>query len=419
MFKFILGLFLSSAVALAAGRLQNSDFATLAQITGAGGTSAQLLNTSKIYDSTNAQLLDTTIAAKLNSSAFTDTAVTSKLLTGYVSGAGTVAATDTILQAIQKLNGNIGAITDTGITQLTGDVTAGPGSGSQAATIANNAVSDAKFRQSAALSVVGRSANSTGNVADIISSANHQVLRRHNTTVDFGSIDLSQSNTVGTSILGVANGGTGQSSYTDGQILIGNTTGNTLAKSTITAGTGISITNGPGSITIAATGGGGAGDIAGEAYIAGTSGCEPLRSSTTYGQFTDDTDCPGPTIVEENLGDWQTTDSDNIEFAINSLPAGRYIAYMNVFLGNGTAGAYCYTYFSDGTFNSSEGAIRVDSSGSAYSSVTMVAFLDYATSGNRTFTLFGKASGGTCYAFNWDGVSAYFQSRLQIVKISD
>lgn len=34
------------------------------------------------------------------------TTVTSKLITGYVSGAGTVAATDTILQAINKLNGN-------------------------------------------------------------------------------------------------------------------------------------------------------------------------------------------------------------------------------------------------------------------------------------------------------------------------
>lgn len=37
------------------------------------------------------------------------TTVTGKLLTGYVSGPGTVAATDSILQAIQKLNGNITA----------------------------------------------------------------------------------------------------------------------------------------------------------------------------------------------------------------------------------------------------------------------------------------------------------------------
>jgi hypothetical protein len=57
--------------------------------------------------------------------------------------------------------------------------------------------------------------------------------------------------------LAVANGGTGQTTYTNGQLLIGNTTGNTLTKSTLTAGSGISITNGNGSITIAATGGGG------------------------------------------------------------------------------------------------------------------------------------------------------------------
>ncbi len=38
-----------------------------------------------------------------------NTAVTGQALTGYVSGAGTVAATDTILQAVQKLNGNTAA----------------------------------------------------------------------------------------------------------------------------------------------------------------------------------------------------------------------------------------------------------------------------------------------------------------------
>jgi hypothetical protein len=51
----------------------------------------------------------------------------------------------------------------------------------------------------------------------------------------------------------VAYGGTGQTTYTDGQLLIGNSSGNTLAKATLTAGTGIAITNGAGSITVAAT----------------------------------------------------------------------------------------------------------------------------------------------------------------------
>lgn len=60
-----------------------------------------------------------------------------------------------------------------------------------------------------------------------------------------------------TGAVAVVNGGTGQTSYTDGQLLIGNSTGNTLAKTTLTAGSGITITNGAGSITIDATAGGG------------------------------------------------------------------------------------------------------------------------------------------------------------------
>ena len=57
-----------------------------------------------------------------------------------------------------------------------------------------------------------------------------------------------------TTPLSVSQGGTGQTTYTNGQLLIGNTTGNTLTKSTLTAGTGITVTNSTGSITIANTG---------------------------------------------------------------------------------------------------------------------------------------------------------------------
>ena len=65
------------------------------------------------------------------------------------------------------------------------------------------------------------------------------------------AVDLGASSITGT--LAVDDGGTGQTTYTNGQLLIGNTTGNTLAKATLTAGSNVSITNGTGSITIAAT----------------------------------------------------------------------------------------------------------------------------------------------------------------------
>ncbi len=54
----------------------------------------------------NQVLSKATADAALPSASFTDAAVSGKLLTGYVSGAGVVAATDTLLQAINKLNGN-------------------------------------------------------------------------------------------------------------------------------------------------------------------------------------------------------------------------------------------------------------------------------------------------------------------------
>lgn len=77
---------------------------------------------------------------------------------------------------------------------LTGDVTAA--AGSNATTIANNAVTDGKFRQSAGLSIVGRSANTTGNVADITAASDGQVLRRSGTAIGFGAIDLASANAV-------------------------------------------------------------------------------------------------------------------------------------------------------------------------------------------------------------------------------
>ena len=73
------------------------------------------------------------------------------------------------------------------------------------------------------------------------------------------------------STIAVDKGGTGQTSYTNGQLLIGNSTGNTLTKSTLTAGTGVTITNGNGSITISAAGSGGT--------ITAVTATSPLASS--------------------------------------------------------------------------------------------------------------------------------------------
>jgi len=117
----------------------------------------------------------------------------------------------------------------------------------------------------------GTSSTSASSAISFLAGAttNGQYLRGNGTVVQMSTIqaiDLPQIALGGSAVsgtLGVINGGTGQSnSFTNGQILIGNTTGGTLNKGTIT-GTGIiTVTNGPGTITISATGAG-TGDVVG------------------------------------------------------------------------------------------------------------------------------------------------------------
>lgn len=89
--------------------------------------------------------------------------------------------------------------------------------------------------------------NGSGVVAQTGAGTANTVLHG-GTTPTYGAVDLA-ADVTGT--LPVDNGGTGQTSYTNGQILIGNTTGNTLTKATITGTANqVVVTNGAGSITL-------------------------------------------------------------------------------------------------------------------------------------------------------------------------
>lgn len=117
-------------------------------------------------------------------------AVGSTLTTGRTLTITTGDADRTLtLSSDTTLNGGTHSGTNTGdqTITLTSDVT-GSGTGSFATTIAANAVTDTKLRDSAALSVIGRSANSTGDPADIAAGSDGDVLRRSGTTLGFGAI---------------------------------------------------------------------------------------------------------------------------------------------------------------------------------------------------------------------------------------
>ena len=105
-----------------------------------------------------------------------------------------------------------------------------------------------------------------------------------------------------TGTLAVANGGTGQTSYTDGQLLIGNSTGNTLTKASLTAGSGVTITPGAGSIQIAFTGPG-SGSVTSVDVSGGTTGLTTSGGPvTSAGTIT-----LAGTLAVANGGTGQTT----------------------------------------------------------------------------------------------------------------
>ena len=96
-----------------------------------------------------------------------------------------------------------------------------------AALEANNSVTNARLRDSVATSVIGRSANSTGDPADIAAASDGQVLRRASGTLAFGTIA-----TAGIGDLQVTTGKIANNAVTNdklrdsgGQSVIGNPTG--------------------------------------------------------------------------------------------------------------------------------------------------------------------------------------------------
>lgn len=75
-----------------------------------------------------------------------------------------------------------------GITQLTGDVTAGPGSGSVAATVPAASITNAKLRNSAGLSVIGNGNSTTGVPHDLSTTTDGYVLRVSAPNLAFGKL---------------------------------------------------------------------------------------------------------------------------------------------------------------------------------------------------------------------------------------
>jgi hypothetical protein len=225
-------------------------------------------------------------------------------------------------------------------------------------SVTTNGITDALFRQSAGLSVVGRSANSTGNVADIVAASDYQVLRRSGTSIGFGAVALDQSGAI-TGTLATGNGGTGLASYTAGDIVY-YATGTALSKLAIGSSTYLLTSSGtapqwsdPSGVTVGIAtnvSGGGAGQLvyntgsSTTTFLAlGTSG-HILTAGASAPQYTDPA-----TVTVGNA-----TNADNVAVSASSTNATFYPTFVDA-----TSGDQAIEVDSDLTYNPSTNTLTV------------------------------------------------------------
>jgi hypothetical protein len=155
--------------------------------------------------------------------------------------------------------------------------------------------------------------------------------------------------------------------------------------------------------------------IAGESYFAGTVGCVWGRTSTTIGAFGAVAACPGPTIVHQYLGSWQTTDADLPKQTINNLPAGIYKATF-IFLPFSGVSNFNQYVITDGTTNCTGNGTSGTGAGDA---MTISCVFKYTATGNKSFEIYASSdtgsvnianNSGTGYSRNTKFILEYFGS---------
>lgn len=177
-----------------------------------------------------------------NAATLTNSAVIGKVLTGYVSGAGTVAATDTILQAIQKLNGNTAALGSIYLTvanpAYTGTLTTGTLGYSDTGILASYQSSTNSYNQT----IIRNTNNGSAASASYIVSNDVGTA-----TTNFGEFGINSSTYTGSGSLNLA--GATYLTSTTGDLVIGSTTSNSI-RFVINSGTTDVITVGTGGIAV-------------------------------------------------------------------------------------------------------------------------------------------------------------------------
>jgi hypothetical protein len=131
----------------------------------------------------------------------------------------------------------------------------------------------------------------------------------------------------------------------------------------------------------------------GSAYIPTVTNCTWSRTSTSFGAFTADTDCGGPTVeFNPGPGTIQTTDTDLPKFTVNDLPPGIYEVTIETSQG-ATENINASLAISDGSTTS--GTTSYNTNAGSEVGHFVKGYFTYTTSGNRSFELYGRSASGT------------------------
>jgi hypothetical protein len=179
-------------------------------------------------------------------------------------------------------------------------------------------------------------------------------------------------------IVQIPNGGTGLSSYpTNGQLLIGNTAGKRYDLNTLTAGTGITITNGAGSITITGTGG----TVTSVSVVSANGFAGTVANSTTTPAITLTTTITG--ILKGN--------GTAISAAVSGTDYAPATSGTSILYGNGAGGFSNVTVGTGLTFATG----TLSTSGTVTTNAPVTKTADFSVASTDTWLINNK-TGSTC-----------------------
>jgi len=291
-----------------------------------------------------AQATDETVIARSG----TNVKLTVADLASYIGGGGTVTSVN-VSGGATGLTTSGGPVTSSGTITLSGTLNVANGGTGATSAVDAQANLNVPSRTGAGatgtwnIDILGSAGTVTNGVYTTGTYANPAWITSLAGSKITGNISGNAANVTG--VVAVANGGTAQTSYTNGQLLIGNASGG-LTKATLTAGTNVTITNGDGTITIDAAGGGGGGTVTSVSGTGTVNGITLTGTVTTSGSLTlggaltgvDLTSQVTGTLPEANGGTGETTYTNGqilIGNAANGLTKATITAGSGISVTNG------------------------------------------------------------------------------------